>query len=365
MSALEKFFKRFLLRIVTLSRSSKHYAPQEIPINSFKRILIIRQHDQLGDLLITTPAIRAVRKRFPHAYLAVVVREYTAPVMLHNPNVDDVIIFYEKLWRWNISKLIQFWKGIRSNGGFDCAILLNTISRSASSDMIALLSKAKYIVGPDHIKKDTEFPEAVYNVMSHRSEKYQTEIEHNLDIVSVLGVRPDGFEYDLAITNQERIEAESIFLSLEIPKGKKVVGVHFGTLDRTRRFPLEKLATVINWMKEHYSVEIVLLVGPNEIELRKYLLTLLKYPVISAPLMNVRVAAAFMKYFSLFLCNDTGTLHIASAMRVPTVSFHSLNDPAIWKPPHSRHVAVRAEDHHINSITVEMVRAAIAQQLHS
>src|SRR5690554_5599374 len=113
MESVEKSLKRLFIRIVTSFRSSKKYLPSEVPTESFKKILVIRQHDQLGDLLITTPALRALRKKFPHAYIACVVREYTAPVMLNNPNVDDVIIFYEKLWRWNISKWIHFWKSIR------------------------------------------------------------------------------------------------------------------------------------------------------------------------------------------------------------------------------------------------------------
>ncbi|MBW7889160.1 MAG: glycosyltransferase family 9 protein [Bacteroidetes bacterium] len=363
MASFEKSLKRFLLRLAALFRPSGFFTPQEIPIESFKKILVIRQHDQLGDLLITTPALHALRKKFPYAFIAVVVREYTAPVMLNNPNVDEVIIFYEKLKRWNISRLVHFWRRLRSSGGFDCTIVLNTISRSTSSDVIALLSKAKYIVGPDHLPKEKNDSELIYTVLSHRSEKLQTEIEHNLDIVSVLGAAPDGFEYDLAVTNRERIEAENIFLAMAVPKGKKVIGVHFGTLDTTRRFPLEKLAELINWMKEKYSAEIILIIGPNETESREYLLSLLRYPVISAPIMKLRVAAAFMKHLNVFLCNDTGTLHIASAMRVPTVSFHSLNDPAVWKPPHPRHIAVRAEDHRITSITVAMAQEAVKKQL--
>ncbi len=359
MPSLEQFFKRFFFRLLYSFFSRPPYSVQQLPLHTFKRILIVRQHDQLGDLLIATPAIRAVRKRFPSAYIAIVVREYTAPMMLNNPNMDSVIIFYEKLARWNLSKVKSFWQALRGNGGFDCTIVLNTVSRSSSSDIIALLSKAPYIVGSNHLSLDTSLSEKIYNVVVQRSPEYKTEIERNLDIVRPLGCEMDSFEYDLIPTNEERIEAENIFLSLQLPKNKIAVGVHFGTLDVTRRFPLEKLAQLIDWMIEQHNVEVILIVGPNEIESRTYLLTLLKNKVVSAPLMPLRVFAAFMKHFSLFLCNDTGTLHIASSQRVPTVSFHAMNDPAIWKPPHPRHIAVRAEDTLITSITVEQVKEAI------
>ncbi|MFA6542678.1 MAG: glycosyltransferase family 9 protein [Bacteroidota bacterium] len=363
MKALEKFLKKLLVQAIGIFRSGKKIQPQELPVRFFKRILIVKQHDQLGDLLMATPAIRAVRKRFPGAHLAVVVRSYTAPMIWENPNIDEVIVFHEKLKEWNWKVLRGFLDQLRQQGGYDCAIMLNTISRSLSSDIIALLSRAKYIIGPDHLSLDPSIPEKIYDVLTHRSEKVQHEIEHNLDIVRSFGVHDDGFEYDLEIDNQERIEAENIFQSANLQNSSLAIGVHFGTLDKTRRFPLKKLAQVIDWLKSHYDCEVVIVVGPNELPLRDQLLGMLKSKVVTAPVMPVRVAAAFIKRLHLFLCNDTGTLHIASAMRVPTVSFHGMNDPAVWKPVHPRHIGVRAADAKITSISVEQVTGALAIQL--
>jgi ADP-heptose:LPS heptosyltransferase len=326
-----------------------------------KRIIIVRQHDQLGDLLISTPAVRALRLRFPDAFIAAVVRDYTRPMMENNPNIDQLIVFHDKLNMWSWAEAKRFWRELRGGGGFDCAVVLNTVSRSFSSDLIALLSRARYIVGPDHIRHDDVLPETIYNVTAHRDRRKKTEIEHNLDVVSVLGAVPDSLEYDLVPTNDERIEAENIFLSLSIPRSKMVVGVHFGTLAVPRRYPLEKLAEVIDWMIATYDAEVVLIIGPNEVEKRKYLLSLLHHRVASAPLMPIRISAAFMNHLDLFVGNDTGTLHIASSQRIPTVAFYGPNDPAVWKPPHARHFAVIAADRIIPSIPVEQTEAVIAQ----
>lgn len=362
MNTVEQFLKRILLQIVGLFRSDRKISPRELHVNHLKRILIVRQHDQLGDLLISTPAIRAVRKRFPNAYIAVVVREYTAPMMWDNPNVNEIIVFYEKLKKWNFQTITKFFTQLRRDGGYDCAVVLNTVSRSLSSDLIAVISKAKYIIGPNHLKLDQDFPEKIYNVLTPRSHKIQLEIEHNLDIVKAFGVPPDGFEYDLAIDDNDRVEAEKVHYGLRIGAGT-VVGVHFGTLDQTRRFPLAKLAKVVDWIKSTNENEVVLIVGPNELKIRDEFLRMLKVKIIIAPLMPLRVTAAFIKKMNLFLCNDTGTLHIAAAMQVPTVSFHSLNDPAVWKPPHERHLAVRAVDKKITSITVDQAIEAVKTQL--
>lgn len=363
MNFIERFLKRLVLYTVGILRSDRKISPKELPVNRLRRILIVRQHDQLGDLLISTPTIRAIRRRFPNAYIGIVVREYNAPLMWDNPNVDDIIVFYEKLKKWNADKVSIFLDQLRRDGGYDCAIMLNTVSRSVSSDIIAVLSKAKYIIGPNHLKLDPEMPEKIYNVLTQRSPNLQPEIEHNLDIVKSFGVPPDGFEYDLLIDEEERKEADKVHYGLHIPGGGLTIGVHFGTLDESRRFPLQKLAKLIDWIKLKTTSEVVLIIGPNEVAMRDQLLRMLKTKVLCAPVMPLRVCAAFIQRMNLFVCNDTGTLHIASAMRVPTVSFHSLNDPAAWKPPHERHVAVRAEDKKISSITVEQAIEAVQGQI--
>ncbi|MGA7160550.1 MAG: glycosyltransferase family 9 protein [Bacteroidota bacterium] len=357
MRPLEHFLKRLLLRLIGLFRSGAQYSVSQLPVASLNRILIIRQHDQLGDLLIATPSFRALRKTFPHAFIAIVVREYTSPIVENNPYVDQVIIFYEKLWRWNVRKAVAFWKSLRNE--YDCAIVLNTISRSFSSDMIALLSGAKFIVGSDHLRLDPLLPEKIYNVVVHASPLQKHEIERNLDIVRSLGGEENDCEYDLVLTDAEVIEAEKIYQSLRMEGNKRVVGVHFGALNRSKCFPLEKLALVVDWIIDKFDASVVLIVSPNEIERRQSILSMIHHKVYSAPVMPLRVMAAFMRHMGLVLCNDTGTLHIAASQRVPTVSFHSLSDPAIWKPPHRRHIAVRADDMRITSITIEQVQAAV------
>jgi ADP-heptose:LPS heptosyltransferase len=363
MYSAELFVKRLLIRILHRWAVRPFCAPMDVPLASLKRILVVRQHDQMGDLLISTPAVRALRLRFPDAFIAVVVRDYTRAMMENNPNIDQLIIFHDQLKNWSWAEAKKFWNELRGGGGFDCAIVLNTVSRSFSSDLIALLSRARYIVGPDHIRQDTALPEKIYNVSAHRDPKKKTEIEYNLDVVGVLGAVPDSLEYDLVPTNGERMEAENIFSSLSIPKGKTVIGVHFGTLLITRRYPVEMLAGVIDAMIEKFDAEVALIVGPNEVELRKYLLTLLHHRVYAAPLMPIRVSAAFMNHLDLFVGNDTGTLHIASARRVPTVTLYGPTDPTIWKPPHARHFAVIAADRVITSITLEQAMAVIAEAL--
>ncbi|MFH1867921.1 MAG: hypothetical protein ABH843_03020, partial [Candidatus Omnitrophota bacterium] len=68
-----------------------------MPKQKYKRILLVRT-DRLGDLVLTTPAIKAVRDSYPDAYIAMVVRPYTELVVRDNPCLNEVIV-YDKYGR--------------------------------------------------------------------------------------------------------------------------------------------------------------------------------------------------------------------------------------------------------------------------
>lgn len=363
MKYLENAIKIAVLRFISLLLSPPKLLNKNIDLNSLKRILVIRQHDQLGDLLLITPGLRALRKSFPDSFISIVVREYTLPVILGNPNVDKIIVFRESFMRWNISYAIKFYKDIRQK--YDCAIILNTVSRSTSSDLIALLSKSKIIIAPKNSELVKGRKEIIYNLLAYRSEKQIHQIERNLETIKSIRVKPNGKEYDLILNKAEREEGNKIFKEINKKNKKKVIGVHFGTLDISRRLPLNVLSEALNYFIKQNKYLIVLIVSKNEIELCDEFESLLIKKVKVAPLMPLRIFTAFLKNLDLFLCNDTGTLHIASSQRVPTVSFHAKNDPKEWKPPHPRHIGVRAKDHLITSITSEHVIKSIEKAIKS
>jgi len=363
MFPIEKYLKRAMVGIIAAVHPPRRIGPSALPTKYFKRILVVKQHDQLGDLLVATPAIRALRKRFPEAFIAVVVREYNAPVMWENPYVDSVIMFYEKLNRWNLQKFKTIWSQLRGEGGYDCAIVLNSVSRSLSSDLIAVISKAKYIIGPNHLALDPDISESIYSTVTYRSKKVQPESEHYLDIVRQIGVHPDGLFYDLLLAEDETGEADRVLYQLGIQSNSMVLGIHLGALNKEKRLPIDRLVKVIEWVKKQYVCEILVMIGPHDAQVRDELFSHLENKAaVAAPLVSLRIAAAIIKKMSLLLCNDTGPLHIASALEVATISFHSISDPLQWKPPHERHIAIRAEDKKIDSITVEMIIVEIKKQ---
>ncbi|MCX6136552.1 MAG: hypothetical protein NTV54_03540, partial [Ignavibacteriales bacterium] len=206
---------------------------------------------------------------------------------------------------------------------------------------------------------DSSLPEKIYNSVVSRDSAVKTEIERNLDIVRVLGAEENDHEYDLVLTEEEKKTGDAVFESLKVKTKRSIVGVHIGAENPAKCLPLETLAGVINDCFEHVGFEIILMHGPGEGRRLGALMKMIRVPVHAAPVVPLRIAAALIGRCSLFICNDTGTLHIASALRVPTVSFHALSDPAIWKPGHPRHIGLYAKNGVIGSITQQDILRAI------
>ena len=389
---IEKRFKTRVLRWLASHPLGQRRAPPGPPgppggvdPDSVTRILIIRQHDQFGDFLLTTPAIRALRRRFPDARLTLVVRAYLYPVARGNPDVDEVLVFHESGWRWRPRDIGSF-VGLMRNP-VDLAVVFNTVSHSFSSDLIAWLSGAAAVMGPatptfDHLDHN---PFYTVNVPVDPEPRHQ--IQRNLDVVRYVGADTDDLSYAYAMSEDEQTWGRELIEGLAgrpVGSGRSrgsgrsdgsrrsdgsgrsggpVVAVHFGTGDARKRYPVEQLARVCDGLAARLSARILVVPAPGEDELLRALREAVSTPVHSVPPMALRRVAGVLHAADLVVCNDTGVLHLAAAVGTPTLSFHATSDPAWWKPPGARHRAFYAVSQRIEEIPADRVCREIAAML--
>lgn len=347
--------------------------PGGVDTDGIGRILIIRQHDQFGDFLLTTPAIRALRGRFPDAHLTLVVRAYLYPVARGNPDVDDVLVFHESGWKWRPRDIGSF-VGLMRNP-VDLAVVFNTVSHSFSSDLIAWLSGAAVVMGPatptfDHLDHN---PFYTVNVPVDPEPRHQ--IQRNLDVVRQVGADTDDLSYAYAMSEDERTGGRELIDGLaggtagpgrsrrSGRSGGPVVAVHFGTGDARKRYPVEQLARVCDELAARLAARVLVIPAPGEDELLRALREAVSAPVHSVPPMELRRVAGVLSAADLVVCNDTGVLHLAAAVGTPTLSFHATSDPAWWKPPGARHRAFYAVSRRIEDIPADRVWREIAAML--
>lgn len=331
--------------------------PEEIDWTGVYRILVIRQHDQFGDFLLTTPALRALRLRFPQARITLVVRDYLEPIARNNPDIDHLLVFHESAWRWTPHAILQFKEELATP--FDLAVVFNTVSHSLSSDLIAAVSGARIRLGPEMPTFDHCTVNPFYTLIAPVDPAQKHQIDRNLDVVRYIGAETDSRQYRFRLTNAEKVSVRAMLMSLLPPSARRVIGLHFGTKDIRKRYPIAQLAQVCNRLGHDEATTLLVIPAPGEDSLLDALTTQTKVPLIQLPTLPLRSVAALLDQLNLLICNDTGVLHLAAAVNTPTVSFHAISDPAIWKPVGPRFIGLYARNGSIGAIPVnEVITAA-------
>lgn len=326
-----------------------------------RRLLVLKLHDQLGDFVLITPALRALRERFPSARIALVTREFLAPLARRTPFVDQV---------WVMPKL----RGPRSAGSLaavlwevaryrpEIAWVMNSVSRSKSADALAALSGARLVVGRSRVAAGRlppglpANPEAggetggdpVYDLDLGFARGSQHQGERILDLVRWCAP-PSTTAPELRLPEEERVRAWRAFEEVfpNAPVRSPRVGFHPGAANPLKCWPLESFVAVAAGLagEEGAGPALVVFDSPRERGRGAALCAGLAARRVQSGLLppgGIEWFAALCSHLDLLVCNDSGVMHIAAALGVPTVSLHSLGWPPEWAPRGDRAVALWA-----------------------
>jgi ADP-heptose:LPS heptosyltransferase len=319
--------------------------------------LVVRQHDQLGDFLLSTPVFRALRQFFPQAHIAVVARTYTAELARNNPYLNELLVVPEKLMQWTPLKIWRLLAGLLR--GWDLAIVLNTVSHSLTSDLLAYFSGARYVLGSEH----RIFPGCkrnfFYNLLARYFAQIKPQSERNLDIVRHLGIDTEDRGEVMALTAQEKLFASNFLRQRGVGEKDVVIAMHPGAGKIHNRWPVEKFAELANLLHRRFNVRLVLTWGPEENSLGVDLCRRLSFDPIVVHGLSLRYLAALLAHSTLFICNDTGVMHLAAAVGTPLVAIFGPTDPSEWKPIGKKFVALRGEKHSCENLGIQQVLQAM------
>jgi heptosyltransferase-2 len=337
---IDRYLKPNMLRMLERFFSKDPISPREVHHSEIRRILVIRQHDQLGDFLLATPVLRALRNRYPDARIGLLVRDYFADVASRVPGTDEVLVFRANLLHWTFKRFTTLWNQLHKR--WDMAVVLNTVSHSLTSDVLAYLSGARYIVGSEaHL-----FPGCgrnfFYNVVAplHRPPRHQT--DRNLDIVRILDADTQDLSEEIRISESERLSARDRF-SEACPPTQLLIGMHIGAGKKPNRWPVKNFAGLAQEVREKFGAEVVLFWGPKERDLcREFCRSVNFKPIAIEPSSILQLAACFSQC-SATVCNDTGVMHLAAAVGVPLVAIFGPTNPGEWMPIGKNCASIRGE----------------------
>jgi heptosyltransferase-2 len=282
------------------------------------RILIIRP-DRIGDVILSTPIPREIKKNYPESYIAVLVRDYTKDVYLNNPYVDKIITLNEiknKLVLKEIKTLRDF--------NFSHALMLLPAERL---NWILFLSGIKYRIGVGY-----KFFQFVTNTKSIYRNKYiplRHEADYCLDMVRKLDISSYSFIPEIFL-NGEEIELRNKIRESFAPNGELLVGINSSSGNSAPNMKASEYKKLIEKLLPFKNVKVFVTDSELSHELKN--IDGVTYPNLNK---SLRESIINFSALDLLISASTGPMHIAAALKLKTISLFcptTACSPELWGP---------------------------------
>lgn len=304
------------------------------------RILICKL-DHAGDLLLATPAIRSIRERFPQAHVTFVVGPWAKNIVEGEDYIDETIS-YRAYWhdrsknrRLNIHESIDLIKNLRQ-GKYD---IFFDLKGDLFAIIIAALSGIPRRIGYGWAGGGFLLTDEVKTTIH----KHQVEIL--MDAARTIGIAPDTPEVYMSISENDKKYAYTLLKERGWEESLLTLGFHVGSGCPSKNWPIEYYADLMERLARDIKVQIVLVGGADDMVLTGRLEERLSFkPINIAGKATFKQTAAAIKRCAVFIGNDSGPVHMAAAVGIPTiVIFSAANDWCRWKP-YGDNVAVVYKD---------------------
>jgi heptosyltransferase-2 len=299
----------------------------QIP-NNCKRILIVRT-DRIGDVLLSTPVIKALRDSYPNAYISMMVSPYAKDIVDDNPFLDRVIIYDKNSKHKSWPRSIKFAQNLKKKR-FDLALILHPTNRVHLINFFAGI--------PRRIGYNRKLGFLLTDRIKHTKQLGEKhELEYSLDLVRYLGIEPKDKTLYMPIKEESEKWIDTLFAQEGIKKTDKLLAIHPGASCPSKIWPPERFAGAADKLAQNYGFKILLVAGPKDIILAQNVIKNMHNPAINlAGKTSVSQLASLLKRCVLFISNDSGPVHIASAVGTPVISIFGRNQkglsPFRWGP---------------------------------
>jgi lipopolysaccharide heptosyltransferase II len=294
----------------------------------YQRVLIVRT-DRLGDVLLSTPVIKALRQKLPQAYISMLVSPYTKDALDGNPDLDEIITFDKdvknKGWMAGF-KFIQVLKKKK----FDLAIVLHPTTRMHS---LVFLSGI-----PKRLGYDCKLGFLLTDRIKHTKQYGQKhESEYALDLLRYLEIDPVDKTLFMPIKQESEKWVEVLFSQVGIKDGDKLLVIHPAASCPSRIWPAERFAEVADKLVQKYGFKTIIVSSPGDAQKAQEVIKHMGSKALNlAAKTSVSQLASVLKRSQLFISTDSGPMHVACALGVPVITIFGRSQaglsPQRWGP---------------------------------
>ncbi len=336
-----------------------------------KRILV-RATNWIGDAVLTTPALAALRARFPQARIALLAKPAVAELLQCHPAVDDIVLYRDPGPHAGLGGKLSL--AIQLNRGhYDLAILLqNAFEAAAITALAGIPNRYGYATDGRSFLLTHRIPLTPKVRRRHQ-------VEYYLELLRPLGILGGPAMPTLRTTPGEDAAAAELLRGFGVKPDQVVIGLNPGSVyGSAKRWPPDRFAQAADRLAAEHEACVLIFGGKGEEELGAAIAGMMTAPtIVFSGRTTVRQLMALIKRCRLFITNDTGPMHIAAAFNVPLVAIFGPTNPGTTSPYGPGHELVRHPvecspcllrecpiDHRcMQGIDVEMVRAAACRQL--
>jgi len=303
-----------------------------------RNVLCVRL-DNTGDVLMTSPALRALKGSGPGRRITLLASSSGCAVARHIPEVD-ASIRYDAPWVKNnapcdvvADRLMCTALALRR---FDAAVIFTVYSQSPLP-----AAQLCYLAGiPLRLAHCRENPYRLLTDWVPETEPQQRirhEVERQLDLVATIGARSGDTSISFCVRAGERRSAAEKLRAAGIDLRREWIALHPGASAPSRRYPPERFAAVARELVDALDCQIVVTGDPAEAALAEDVCRAAGVGVRSvAGALGLGELGAVLEEAALLVSNNTGPVHVASALGTPVVDLYALTNPqhTPWRVPH-------------------------------
>ncbi len=294
----------------------------------FKRILIVKL-SSIGDVVHTLPILSALRKKYPESYIAWVVKKKAADIISNHPHLNKVIL-YE-----GVRKTAKRLRSLK----FDLAIDLQGLFRSG---LLTFLSGAKTRLGFSRANS-RELGYLFLNQRVTPREEDRHVIDKNLSLLRPLGIDTKEKEFIIPVSNKNKEYIAHFLRGEGITPSDLLVALNPGASWPSKLWPVERWAELTDRLTEKLKARIIFLWGPGEKDFVDSIVRITKNSPIISCRTNLKELAVLISKCRLFVGGETGPLHIACALNVPTVALIGPTDSVRNGPYGEGHMVIEKD----------------------
>ena len=294
-----------------------------------QRLLIVKL-SSLGDVVHALPVSAALGEAFPHLRLTWVVEERSAPLVLGNPYLHEVMVLPDDWHRLGAPGGLARWWRLRRElrrRRFDVALDLQGLTRSAA---LAWASGARWRFGWNYLRELA--PLLVRRVK--RVPRSVHVVDQLLDVARFLGAPAPRVRFPLRVSPEDAASAELLLHKAGIPTGQPFLAVNPTTGATPHKGPgVEQWVGLLALLAGEVGLPAVLVGGGQDRVLEQAILVRAKpRPISLVGRTTIGQLMAVLRRACLHVCGDTGSGHLAAALGTPVVSLFGRTDPARSAP---------------------------------